>query len=275
MNSGEHMSAQVTVGVSLKTYFGRRQATAWFHDVAARVPAHPAIISGQLEFFVLPTYLQISDALAAFAGTAVRIGAQDVSAFPPGPYTGEVSAAELAEIGVALAEVGHAERRRLFNETDRDVAAKATAALAHDLTPVLCLGESDRLDAAEAAAVSVSQLHAALESAPAGRVIVAYEPVWAIGGPVPAPAEHIAVVGRALRRALDASPDRAGSVVLYGGSAGPGLLTQLGGSLDGLFLGRHAHNVDDLIVVLDEASVLAPSKALPARSSPASSARRA
>jgi triosephosphate isomerase len=259
----------------LKTYFGHRQAADWFEDVAARVHAHPAITSGQVEFFVLPTYLQIPDALAAFADTAVRIGAQDVSAFAPGPHTGEVSAAELAEIGVTLAEIGHAERRRLFNETERDVAAKATAALAHNITPVLCLGESDRLGADEAAAVSVSQLHADLDGAPAGRVIVAYEPVWAIGGPVAAPAEHITVVGRALRRALGALPDRAGSVVIYGGSAGPGLLTQLGDTLDGLFLGRHAHNVDDLIAVLDEASVLASSKALTALSSPASSARSA
>ncbi|MFK4834664.1 triose-phosphate isomerase family protein [Microbacterium sp. ZW T2_14] len=251
------MSAPVTVGVSLKTYFGHERARAWFAEVATRAAAHPAVTAGDVQFFVIPTYLQIPAALDAFAGTPVLVGAQDVSEFPPGAYTGEVTAAELAEVGVAVAEIGHAERRRLFDETDGITAAKAAAALAHGITPVLCIGEAERLGSSAAALANVAQLAANLAHVPAGAIIVAYEPVWAIGAAEPAPDDHIATVTRALRGAVDADPARAGSVVIYGGSAGPGLLTRLGDSVDGLFLGRFAHDPDALVAVLDEAAALA------------------
>ncbi|KAF2418585.1 triose-phosphate isomerase family protein [Microbacterium sp. B35-30] len=260
--------AQVTVGVSLKTYFGHEQARAWFAAVARRAGAHPAVASGDVRFFVIPTYLQIPAAIEAFAGTPVLVGAQDVSEFEPGAYTGEVAAAELAEIGVAVAEIGHAERRRLFGETDAVTAAKAAAALAHRITPVVCIGEAERLASTAAALANVEQLAANLENVPVGPAIVAYEPVWAIGAAEPAPDEHIVTVTRALRAAIDADPDRTGSVVIYGGSAGPGLLTRLGDSVDGLFLGRFAHDPDALVAVLEEASALAArSSVVDARSS--------
>ena len=251
---------QVTVGVSLKTYFGHERARDWVADVAARAAGHPAVADGSVRFFVIPTYLQIPAAVEAFAGSPVLVGAQDVSAYPPGAYTGEVTAEELAEVGVRVAEIGHAERRRLFHETDSVTAAKAAAALAHGITPVLCIGEAERLGSPAAARANVEQLAANLEDVTARPVIVAYEPVWAIGAAEPAPDEHIATVTRALRSAVDADPARAGSVVIYGGSAGPGLLTRLGESVDGLFLGRFAHDPDALVAVLDEASVLASSR---------------
>lgn len=254
------MPAQVTVGVSLKTYFGHERARAWFADVARRAGAHPAVTTGAVRFFVIPTYLQVPAALAAFAGTPVIVGAQDVSEFEPGAYTGEVTAAELAEVGVGVAEIGHAERRRLFDETDTVTGAKAAAALSHGITPVLCIGEAERLGTAAAALANVEQLAANLEGVPAGPVILAYEPVWAIGAAEPAPHDHITAVTRAVRAALDADPARVGSAVIYGGSAGPGLLTRLGDAVDGLFLGRFAHDPDALVAVLDEASALASSR---------------
>jgi triosephosphate isomerase len=252
--------SQVTVGVSLKTYFGHEQARAWFADVAARAAAHPAVAAGSVRLFVIPTYLQIPAALDAFRGTAVLVGAQDVSAYPPGAYTGEVTAEELAEVGVQVAEIGHAERRRLFDETDTVTAAKATTALSHGITPVLCIGEAEHLGAPAAALANVEQLATNLDGVPTGPVIVAYEPVWAIGAAEPAPDDHIATVTRALRAAVDADPARTGSVVIYGGSAGPGLLTRLADAVDGLFLGRFAHDPDALATVLDEAAALAASR---------------
>ncbi|WP_205789205.1 triose-phosphate isomerase, partial [Microbacterium sp. CPCC 204701] len=122
------------------------------------------------------------------------------------------------------------------------------------------IGETERMDATDAAAATVAQLQADLHGAPAGPVLAAYEPVWAIGAPVPAPTPHIATVTRALTEALAADPARGGSVVIYGGSAGPGLLTSLGGAVDGLFLGRFAHDPEALIAVLDEASALAAAR---------------
>lgn len=249
------MSAPVTVGVSLKTYFGNAQAREWLTATAALAAAHPAVADGSVRLFVIPTYLQIPHALTAFAGAPVLVGAQDVSQYEPGAYTGEITAHELAEIGVTLAEIGHAERRRLFGDTPDVVAAKTTTALAHGITPVLCIGETEQT--ADAASTTVAQLHDALHSAPDGPVIVAYEPVWAIGAPQPAPVDHITTVTTALREALDTLPDRHGSTVIYGGSAGPGLLTALGHHVDGLFLGRFAHDPDNLHTVLDEASALA------------------
>ncbi len=244
----------VTVGVSLKTYFGHAQARDWFTTVADRAAQHPGIRSGLVSFFVIPTYLQIPAALTAFEDTPIRVGAQDVSEHGPGAFTGEITAEELAETGVTLAEIGHAERRRLFGETDQITAAKAAAALNSGLTPVLCIGETEHQDAAAAATATIAQLRTDLDGAPAGPVIVAYEPVWAIGAAQPAPTDHIATVTRALREAIDADPAREGSAVIYGGSAGPGLLTRLGDAVDGLFLGRFAHDPDNLIAVLDEAT---------------------
>jgi triosephosphate isomerase (TIM) len=255
------MSARVSVGVSLKMYFGHADARRWFARVAELGAAHPAVADGRVECFMIPTYIQVLPALEAFRGTRVAIGAQDVATEDAGAFTGEVSAAELAEVGVRLAEIGHAERRRLFGETADVVRAKTAAALRNGLTPVLCVGEVEHLEATDAATVVVSQLRAALAGASAGRVIVAYEPVWAIGAPEPAPATHIATVARALRVVLDALADREGSSVIYGGSAGPGLLTILGDAVDGLFLGRFAHDPAALASVLDEAATLADRRA--------------
>ncbi|CAH0212185.1 Triosephosphate isomerase [Microbacterium oxydans] len=247
----------VTVGVSLKMYFGHERAIAWFADVAERVRAHDAVMSGAVELFITPTYLQVIPALQAFASTPVRIGGQDAAAEVSGAFTGEVSAAELAEVGASIAEIGHAERRRLFAETDAVVAAKTRTALASGLTPLLCIGETEQQDASDAAAVAVSQLRSALEGAGPGAVIVAYEPVWAIGAPEPAGHDHIRIVALALRAAIDADSDRAGSAVIYGGAAGPGLITALGNDVDGVFLGRFAHDPDALVTVLDEAAASA------------------
>ena len=255
------MGAQVTVGVSLKMYFGHGQAVDWFEQVAEIAAEHPAMVSDAVDLFVVPTYLQVLPALTAFAGTLVRVGAQDTATEDSGAFTGEVSAAELAEVGVELVEIGHAERRRLFGDTDEIVAAKTRAALRNGLTPVLCIGERDIQSEADAAAATIAQLKSALRGAPHGRIVVAYEPVWAIGAREPAPATHIRTVCAALQRTLGSLPERAGSSVIYGGSARPGLLTSLsaddGDSIDGLFLGRFAHDPESHAEVLDEAATLA------------------
>lgn len=246
-----------TVGVSLKAYFGRSQARDWFARVAELAGEHPAVRSGDVEVFVAPSYLQIDDALRAFVGTPVRVSAQDVSEHGRGAYTGEVTAVDLAEAGVLFAEIGHAERRRLFHETDDVVAAKSSAALAEGIVPVLCLGEIAQGGVDAAVADTLAQLDSAVRDAPDGRVIVAYEPVWAIGAAEPAPASHITAVTCAVRTRLAADPKRPRSSVIYGGSAGPGLLTALGHDVDGVFLGRFAHDPASFNAVLDEAAEVA------------------
>ncbi|TPX04588.1 triosephosphate isomerase, partial [Schumannella luteola] len=125
------------------------------------------------------------------------------------------------------------------------------------LTPVLCVGETERMPVGDALAVAAAQVSSAVAGAPAGRIVVAYEPVWAIGAPEPAPADHIRALTSGLRSAVAELPGRDGSAVIYGGSAGPGLLTELGDDVDGLFLGRFAHDPAALREVLAEASALA------------------
>lgn len=251
------LKPRVTLGVSLKAYFGNRQAQSWLQSVADITRDNPAVNSGSVELFVAPTYLQIHHALDAFAGTPVRVAAQDVSAEEPGPATGEVTAAELAEIGVSMAEIGHAERRARYGETDEIVALKTATALRHGITPLVCLGENEHLVPEAAANTVIEQLNAALDHAPDGRVIVAYEPVWAIGAATPAPLDHIRHVAARVRSHLNNLETREGSSVLYGGSAGPGLLHELGNDIDGLFLGRFAHQPEAFAGILNEAVDLA------------------
>lgn len=245
------------VGVSLKMYFSHAAAREWFGRVAQIARDHAAVQSGDVELFVIPSFISIPAALDAFADTPVAVGAQDLFWKDDGAYTGEVSGAELAEIGVGVVEVGHAERRRIFGETEQIVADKTAAALRNGIAPVLCIGETEQGDAERAALVCVAQLESALAGAPDGRVIVAYEPVWAIGADQPADALHIRTVCSWLRRSLAALPGREGSAVIYGGSAGPGLLADLVPHVDGLFLGRFAHDTDSLATVLDEAAAVA------------------
>ncbi|GGF38797.1 triosephosphate isomerase [Microbacterium sorbitolivorans] len=243
--------ARRIVGISLKMYFGHARATDWFDRVASLASAQPAVMNGAVEVFVTPTFLQVPAAVRAFAGTPVRVGGQDVAAEAEGAYTGEVSASELAEVGAGLAEIGHAERRRLFGENDADAARKVARSLEAGLEPLLCIGESEQQSPEDAAKVAVAQLEASLAGAPDGSVIVAYEPVWAIGAPEPAGEDHVRVVAGALRAALAGRP---GSAVIYGGAAKPGLLTRLGDAVDGVFLGRFAHDPDALMQVINEAA---------------------
>jgi triosephosphate isomerase (TIM) len=255
------MTRPVLLGVSLKMYFGVTAGHEWLDRVVEVAREHPAISDGRVRLVVIPSFVQIPGALDRCSGTRVLVGAQDVAATDLGPFTGEVAAAELAEVGVSHVEIGHAERRRLFGEDDEAVAAKVAIAIRHGVTPVLCLGEEDRLDARAAAQRTLVQLRSALSSAPAGPLVIAYEPVWAIGAAEPASVEHITAVVDALATALAADPDRAGSAVIYGGSAGPGLLTRLGDAVDGLFLGRFAHDPEALRFVIDEAAALADDRA--------------
>lgn len=249
------------VGVSLKMYFSHAQTLSWADAVADIARRNPAVASGAVELFVAPTFPALVPVREALAGSGVRLAAQDLSASDEGASTGEVSGAELREIGVDLVEIGHAERRARFHETDDVVARKVHTAFRHHLEPLVCVGEVTRASPAEAVAQATGQLDRALavaaEAGATGRVTVAYEPVWAIGAAEPAPDEHVVGVLEGVERFLALRPAFAGSRVVYGGSAGPGLLTRGRGRIGGLFLGRSAHDPAAVRTVLDEAAALA------------------
>lgn len=166
-----------------------------------------------------------SPLIASFAdkaqGSAVAIGAQDCHMAESGAHTGDVSAALLADIGAAAVIVGHSERRADHGENDAMVKAKASAARSAGLDVIVCVGETEaERDAGRAEAVVVAQIAGSLPDSAEG-VIVAYEPVWAIGtGRVPV-ADDIVAIHQAIRAAIAAKYGESSVRILYGGSVKP------------------------------------------------------
>ncbi|MFC7848083.1 triose-phosphate isomerase family protein [Arthrobacter sp. NPDC057388] len=253
------------VGVSTKMYLGYGDSLRWLDELRQQVDTRPALAAGRVVPFVIPSFPVLPAAGEILAGSPLVLGAQNCG-WADGPWTGELSPSLLAELGVGLVEIGHAERRRHFAEDDTMIALKVRAADGAGVTPLLCVGEETRgtqtaehtVAGAEAAARFVyGQIEAAVggDWNLAARLVIAYEPVWAIGAAEPASAEYVSAVVRVLRellgaRALQDLP------VIYGGSAKPGLLPTLEG-VSGLFLGRFAHDAANFGKVLDEALALA------------------
>lgn len=247
------MSGSTLIGFSSKMYFGHARMLDWARTVAETCAEHPVLTSRAAELFILPSAPSIEAVSSILRGTGIAWGAQHCHPEDSGAHTGDISPAVLAELGCTFVEVGHAERRRDHGESDELVARTTAAVLRNGMVPVLCLGETEHTTATTAAEVVLAQVDAALAEAPAGRVVIAYEPVWAIGAPHPAPDTHIRTVVAAVRETLSAAEARRGSAVIYGGSANPGLLTRLSGGVDGLFLGRFAHDPAAILAILDEA----------------------
>ncbi len=165
-------------------------------------------------------YPYLMQAQAALSSSPISWGAQDVSEHGAGAYTGEVSAAMLVEFGCRYAIVGHSERRQYYGDTDGVVAAKAHAALATKVTPIACVGETlGEREAGMTEAVVLRQLGEVLARVgdEARRLVVAYEPVWAIGTGRTASPEQAQAVHATLRARL-AKAGAAEVLLLYGGS---------------------------------------------------------
>jgi len=190
-----------------------------FADNAALLAAlRPATPAARIAVCVPSPYL--AQAAEALKGSAVTWGAQDVSVHAQGAYTGEVSAPMLKDLGCTWVLVGHSERRSMHAESDQLVADKAKAALAAGLTPVVCVGESlAERDAGQAVAVIERQLAPvlALGAQAVCQMVIAYEPVWAIGTGRTASPEQAQEVHAAIRAALEGI-GAGGIQILYGGS---------------------------------------------------------
>ena len=197
----------------------------------------------------------LSETAVALAGTDLRWGAQDVSAHAQGAYTGEVSAGMLAEFGCRYAIVGHSERRQYHAESDQLVADKAKAALARGLTPIVCVGETlAEREAGATETVVKRQLSAVIHALGhcAGEMVVAYEPVWAIGTGKVASPEQAQAVHAVLRAQLKAATPHADTMkILYGGSMKPdnaaSLLCQA--DIDGGLIGGASLKLADFVAI--------------------------
>lgn len=230
------------VGTSTKMNLTSTEAAAWID----RILPLTADVDG-VDLFVLPPFTSVWIARERLQGTGWAWGAQDVHPDDSGAHTGDVSAPMLADLGCRFVECGHSERRRDHGEDDELIARKVAAIVRAGMTPILCVGEGTPGDP-DAAADFVSRQVAAdlarLTPESVARVVVAYEPVWAIGvGARPADPAHVEAVHAAIRRRAGAMADRADGIrVIYGGSVdpatAPAILARPG--IDGLFVGRSA-----------------------------------
>ena len=197
----------------------------------------------------------LSETAVALAAHDIRWGAQDCSAREQGAYTGEVSAAMLAEFGCRYVIVGHSERRGYHAEGDQLVADKAKAALARGVTPIVCVGETlAQREAGQTDAVVKRQLSAAIHTLAhcAGEMVVAYEPVWAIGTGRTATPEQAQAVHALLRAQLRAATPRADAMtILYGGSVKPDNAATLfaQGDIDGGLIGGASLKAADFVAI--------------------------
>jgi triosephosphate isomerase len=213
-----------------------------------------------VEVAVLPPYTDIRSVQTLIDGDKYRLayGAQDVSAYENGAHTGDVSAAMLAKLGCTYVVIGHSERRQYHHEDDSLVNAKVKQAVAHELTPILCVGEPLEVrHADEHVDHTMMQLVGALRdvsAAQARSLVVAYEPVWAIGtGEVATPDDAQEVCAAIRTKLADLySGDLADGIrILYGGSVkasnAPGIMDQI--DVDGALVGGASIDAEEFVAI--------------------------
>jgi len=196
----------------------------------------------------------------AFEGTGIGVGAQNVHFEDEGAYTGEISVGMLEDIGVDYCIVGHSERRQYFAETDETVNLKLKKLLAGSIDPILCVGESlEQRDAGQLFDVVSGQLKADLEgigAADMARVVIAYEPIWAIGTGRTATPEQAEEMCAFIRKTLMEMYDEetADKVILqYGGSVKPANASEIMNmeEIDGALVGGASLKAEDLMAIID------------------------
>ncbi|MFX0538717.1 triose-phosphate isomerase [Ornithinimicrobium sp. Y1847] len=213
-----------------------------------------------VEVVVLPPFTDLRSVQTLIQGDKLELGygAQDLSQHDEGAYTGEISGAFLAKLGCGYVAVGHSERREYHGEDDTLVAAKVRAALRHGLTPILCVGEPLEIRQADQHVPHVmTQVRAALEGLEAeqvAKVVIAYEPVWAIGtGEVATPedAQEVCAAVRSTVAELVGDEVASGLRVLYGGSVKPGNVAEIMAQedVDGALVGGASISVDDFTAI--------------------------
>jgi triosephosphate isomerase len=224
-------------------------------EIEAMRRAADAGEAGEAELAVCPPATLLAQAAAKLKGSRLALGAQDCSPEPSGAFTGDISAAMIKDAGATYVIVGHSERRTLHHETDELVRAKGEAALKAGLVPIVCVGETKaERERGEQAAVVIRQLRRSLpHGATSETVVIAYEPIWAIGtGLIPTPGD-VAAVHNGIRTLLAevGGPRAAKTRLLYGGSVRPSncqeLLTL--DNVDGALVGGASLKAADFLAI--------------------------
>jgi triosephosphate isomerase len=220
----------------------------------------PRIAATQHDVVVCPPFTALQEVVERRRGTAVRVAAQNMHFEESGAFTGEISAPMLVELDVEAVVLGHSERRQFFGETDEALAKKVPAALAADLEPILCVGESEEArDAGQTEEVLERQLQADLAEVSdedVAKVVIAYEPIWAIGTGKVATAEQAQEACAFIRDVLRARGAAADDVrILYGGSVKPGNAAELLAlpDVDGALVGGAALVAEDFAAIVEAA----------------------
>lgn len=250
---------QVWIGTSWKMNKTLAEARVFAEGLRAAEAARDS----RIQRFVIPPFTAVREVKAMLTGTSVKVGAQNMHWADDGAWTGEISPLMLVDCGLDIVELGHSERRAHFGETDATVGLKVEAAVRHGLIPLICIGETlEERQAGQATAVLETQVREALgrlSGAQRGApVLLAYEPVWAIGvNGIPATsdyadarqAEIIAVAQDVLGRRVPC---------LYGGSVNPDNCAELVACphVDGLFIGRSAWQVQGYLDILSRCAAV-------------------
>jgi triosephosphate isomerase (TIM) len=233
------------------------EARDFTQKLLARLP-----MGNGVEVAVCPPFTALAAAVEGLGGSELKVLAQNMHQEKEGAYTGEVSAPMLLELGVHGTLLGHSERRQYFNETDRALQEKVPAALDAGLQPMLCVGESEEeREAGETQRKLRHQVQEALERVPDDRladVVIAYEPIWAIGtGQVATPEMAQDAIGFIRALVGDRSKDAAERVrVLYGGSVKPDNAAEILAQpdIDGALVGGASLDPDSLVEIVKAAA---------------------
>jgi triosephosphate isomerase (TIM) len=220
----------------------------------------PRIAATQHDVVICAPFTALSAVVERRYGTAVKVAAQNMHEEASGAFTGEVSASMLVELDVEAVVLGHSERRRHFGESDAALARKVPAALGAGLEPILCVGESEAArDSGETEALLEAQLRAGLEAVDAAQlatVVIAYEPIWAIGTGRTATPEQAQETIAFLRGVLgELGADAGAARILYGGSVKPGNAAELLGmpDIDGALVGGASLDPEDFAAIVEAA----------------------
>jgi len=255
---------RLIVGTSWKMNKTVSESRTYIKDLSDFMNKNPKLIK-EIEVFVLPTFLAIASStqIVKETNSRLKIGAQDCCWEDSGAFTGEVSPMHLSDIGASLVEIGHAERREIFMETDEMVSKKTAAIIRNNMRPILCIGEEEKPENINVALKFLEyQLLEGLsriDRADIKNVVIAYEPVWAIGVSASAPLDYLSKAMTFLRDLLNKKfGGRCGDLqdIIYGGSVTPESAKDILAlpANDGIFVGRSALNVDYFISMIKMAS---------------------
>lgn len=248
------MKRKPVVALSLKAYYPELASNL---NIAKNLLRE--LENSPLEFIYFPSLGAISQVAATLKNSNIGVGAQNIGPFEKGPYTGEYSILSLREVGGKYVEVGHSERRQLFKEDDQLIQQKVRLTLNNGLTPLLCVGEVAKLTSLNQRQAELErQLFLALQglgSAKLSKIIIAYEPVWAIGQEEAASATYIHNSHQLIRQLLESHYGKHVSQkirLIYGGSVSSENVAKIIDhvEVDGVFVGRFGHEISQLKAIV-------------------------